>query len=214
MRPLKGRKASAVYPTLIALAGLLALLACWLILLDKNATFDTKVGESQFALIQQYQEGENYLHYMDQAAEYSADEAIAGLASGGGYAAAADSDCGEVGGYTLWLSGGKECYPAQAGLLLSFEEEFNTRMNGYSHAAYLPESNITSYTLEYSADRRAFIAKPERYTDFITRIIDKDTELPPGATSEKRGDKVYVHFVELGGIIDYSELSQGMGELK
>jgi hypothetical protein len=208
MRLSRNRKASAIYPLLIALAGMLALALCWYILLDKSASFETKVGENQFKLIQQYQEGENYLFYMDQAAGYSADEAIARLAAGGGYVAG--SGCGEIGGYELWLSSGKECYPTPADLRVSFEEVFNQGMNDYSHLSYLPESNITHYTLDYSDEKNlSFIAKPEKYTDFITKIMGKTAELPPNAVSSSLGKgKIEVKYTELGEVINYEELSR------
>jgi len=208
MRLSLNRRASAIYPTLIAVAGMLALALCWYVLLDKSNTFETKVGENQFKLIQQYQEGENYLFYMDQAAGYSADEAIVRLAAGGGYASG--SGCGEIGGYELWLSGGKDCYPSQADIRTSFEEAFNQGMNDYSHLSYLPESNMTHYTLDYSDTKNlSFIAKPERYTDFITKIMDKTDDLPPNAVSTSLGKgKIEVKYIELGETIDYEELSR------
>lgn len=214
MRLMKNKKASSVYPALIALAGLLALTASWLILLDKSTSFEGIVGENQLSLIQQYQEGENYLFYMDTAAERSAQEAIAGLASKGGYSVG--SECGSVSGYALWNSGGKECYPSSPTLLGSFEEQFNSNMNEYSVLAYLPEKNITFYFLEHlPGEELSFIAKPERYTYFITETISKDSELPYGATSTRQGkDKLIIHYVVLGDTINYEEMMSMAGGQK
>ncbi len=203
MRLGKSRKASAVYPVLIALAGLLAILACWYILLDKSSSFESSVGESQFAMIKQYQEGEDYLFFMDQAAEYSAYESVRRLAGNGGYQGG--SDCGEIGGYTLWTYGGMECYPSEPDILLAFESEFNILINEYSTLSYLSWEDRNIYTLEYSGTSPlSFIAKPWKYTDFVTKVVDKDAELPPGATSTKLdGGKILINYAELGQDIDY-----------
>lgn len=211
MRLTKSRKASAVYPTLIAIAGLVALALCWYILLDKTSAFDAKVGEKQFELIQQFQDGEEYLLFMDQAAGYSASWAVLELANGGGYASG--SSCGTIGGYEVWNSAGRDCYPTQEQLKVSFWEAFNIAMNSYSHITYLDARNITFYSFDYidgNDNKLEFIAKPERYTDFVTKVLHKDEEVPLNAVSSSLGKGlVKVRYAELGEVIDYSELSRG-----
>jgi hypothetical protein len=159
------RRATSWLPMFIFLVGLLALTACWLILLDKDNAFQRNIGDDQYKLIQQYQQGERYLLFMDQAAVYTTYESVRQLAADGG--SAGDTDCGTVGGYRLWNQAGISCYPTLNSLAAALPGYYNTIINDYSHV-YVNETNITIYSLEYLGnDPLEFIARPERRTDFL-----------------------------------------------
>jgi hypothetical protein len=183
------KRASSGYPTFIVVAGLIALTACWLILLNKGGTFDKSIGESQFMLISAYQQGENYLMFMDQAGKYSADQAIMDLASGGGYSA--EPSCGAIGGYVLWDTKLQDCYPEESTLEASFGQRFNRLLDSYS-AIYLGDTAGLDYSLEFAEQEPlTIIARPNRATDILI--------YPNGSTA-----------MVLGGSIDYAAIGAGL----
>jgi hypothetical protein len=177
------KRASSWYPTFIVVAGLIALTACWLILLNKGGTFEKTLGEPQFMLIDAYQKGENYMMFMDQAGKYSANLAAVELASNGGHFH--DSLCGSIDGYAIWNTQSQDCYPEESAIEASYGQLFTKTILQYT-SIYINDTADLYYSLEYlEKEPLSIIAKPNRATDMLI--------YPDGTTS-----------MVIGGMIDYN----------
>lgn len=110
----------------------------------KLESFEVKVGESQVAVLNAYQSGEDALLYVDQAAIYSSYWALDGVARRGGMV---ETPCGTIQegseAISAWTAQGKNCLSAVQPYG-AFSVAFNKRMNTFAKAyqnAVLPEDN-------------------------------------------------------------------------
>jgi len=98
------------------------------VLYIKSSQITEYIGYEQFRILDAYSEGEKALYFTDLAAEYSAYDALAGLAARGGLST---RKCGSFKGFTLWDMSKSECYPTASSALKSFEEIYPDFLNRY-----------------------------------------------------------------------------------
>jgi hypothetical protein len=189
---IRGKRASSWYPTFIVVAGLIALTACWLILLNKGGAFDKTIGEPQLMFIGTYQKGENYMMFMDQAGKYTVYQASRELASGGGYSD--EPGCGSIDGYAIWNSAELDCYPEELAIEYSYDMLFNRIIRSYSSLALNDTANLKYYLEFLNKEPITMIARPNRATDILV--------YPNGTT-----------IMALGGYIDYSSIKEDLPEI-
>ncbi|MBW2981377.1 hypothetical protein KY343_00725 [Candidatus Woesearchaeota archaeon] len=98
-----------------------------LIALGQVIPFKEGIGSRAFDIVEVYQEGENKLFYVDQAAKLSAQQAAYDLAQKGGFSN--KTKCGKKEDYSIWLDATKkDCYPDYKN---EFNKDFNKIMKGY-----------------------------------------------------------------------------------
>ncbi len=104
-----------VYNVGLIFVVLTVMISVFIILSNKKNQFGGTIGETQFELIQHYQQIENILFEKDRLVKYRFSEAIKLLANNGGFLG--KSECGKKDDLNLWTAPGiakskhKECYP-------------------------------------------------------------------------------------------------------
>lgn len=132
------------YAAMMVLVSLIVVVYMYIQLSAILEGFQVNIGESQIALLNAYQQGENTLLYVDQAAKFSAYRALDSVARTGGVAT---SDCGTLEGQgsaiAAWTAKGKNCLGAVRPYDV-FAAAFNKDMNAYLvqyKNALLPQDN-------------------------------------------------------------------------
>lgn len=108
------------------------------------------IGDIEISSIQAYQSGEKLLLYIDQAAKYSAEKALADVANS--WAAVNENTrCGEIDGYAIYQTfnrtSGKitDCFPDSNDIEQNFLNSFNSNFNDYARAYYLASLPLDNY---------------------------------------------------------------------
>lgn len=121
MKLIKNKKGSPILPILVVLVAFMALTWALVVLVGKD--LDRGIGAKQLNMIDTYQEGEEILSYIEQAAKYSSEQAVTDLAhiSGTGCCGATSE------GHILWNNKVKTCFPSESGIT----HRLNWKMNYY-----------------------------------------------------------------------------------
>lgn len=126
------------YAAWLVLVTFITIVYLYIQLASKIEGFDVRIGESQIAVLNAYQDGENALLYVDQAAKYSAYQAASTLAQHGGVLKDA---CGTLTEndktIAAWTAGGKNI------------DDCLARVQPYDAFAALMNERLDSYIANY-----------------------------------------------------------------
>jgi len=147
MNKLKNNKKGLDYAVLLALV-ILPLSLFFLVFRINGLIGETRyIGPTQFSMLNDAQEAEEIMLYIDQAAKNSIDLSLFQLASNGMFYDS--SECGNYHLYPIWQTKDKECYPdIYSNFSSFFKDEFSKYLINYTRIK-LPKDNyvvITSKT--------------------------------------------------------------------
>lgn len=126
--------------------------------------FTDYIGEISHSLIKQSHNAEKDLIYVDQAAKYSAYQAAYELALNGGYLK--DSECGNYGGYAIWNSQDKNCFPDRIIIETNYKFYYDYVLGRYMQS--IPHINFEAY-INYDYE----FNNTDDYLEIIAKTEDK-----------------------------------------
>jgi len=126
---MKNKKGALVLVPFLVFLFVVGLIYAWSTITSSQQSFNEKIGEKQFQLINTYQDGENVLFYIDQSAKYSAYQSIYDLAQNGGYNE--EKICGDYLGYSLWMTKDKTIGECKPDIKDNFKSSFNENLNQF-----------------------------------------------------------------------------------
>lgn len=115
---LRNRK-GADYSAFLVIIVFISIIYLFIQLYSKAGVFELSVGDNELALMNAYERGDGLLLFTDQAARYSAYQAVSDVARNGGFVFE-EEPCGNVDPdvkqriffrYPFWFKDGKNCYP-------------------------------------------------------------------------------------------------------
>jgi len=116
---------------------------------DNTEAFRQQVGVRAFNILDTYQWGEKFLIYVDQAAKYSAFNAVYGIADNGGFIG--DSECGRYIEYNLLSNAdGRECVPDYEANL---EKQVLENLNKYLDIYPVSEEGQYSFKIKIKKEK-------------------------------------------------------------
>jgi hypothetical protein len=181
MRILRNKK-GLDYATLLMLNVFITVIYLYIQLANKLEPFQVTIGESQIAVLNAYQEGENALLYVDQAAKYSAYQALGDLAQRGGISADA---CGTLTenekAINAWTAGGKNI------------DDCLGRVQPYDAFAALMNKRLDAYLAAY---KNPHVTLPANNYDIL--VQDKSvtgTAIEPAIASLKPPTEIQNYYV-------------------
>lgn len=126
------------YAAMMVLVVFICVVYLFLQLQTKITPFQSRIGESQVALLNTYQDREKILLYVDQTAQYATHKAVYELAAKGGFET---SPCGTVQGYALWNNPDAPdtfCFP---NVHKNYKNRLTNIMNFFAKKYPLPQNN-------------------------------------------------------------------------
>lgn len=149
------------------------LVSAFAIIYKKTNRYEKKIGEEAAKAIEEYQEGEKALFYIDQSAKYATYKALYSFAKKGMYFK--DTPCTHHKGYTLWEEVAEDkakkkeyeisCYPSEIDIRENLARFLNAELNKY----------LEAYTIT---------KLPKDNYDFIFKKIEGKTEIVGIATRD------------------------------
>ncbi len=130
------KKGGFIFEPIVALGLVVVLVYAFIVVTNKQAMFNERIGEKQLKLIDAYYQGEKHLIYTDYAAKLSAMQALYDLALYGGEI---EEKCGNYFGYTLWSDQNKPigaCFPTyKDNFAAMFEEHLNSHFTTHEETS-------------------------------------------------------------------------------
>jgi len=148
MNKLKNNKKGLDYAVLLALV-VLPLSLFFLVFRINGLIDETRyIGPTQFSMLDDAQEAEKIMLYIDQSAKNSIEPSLFKFASNGFFYDI--NECGNYGRYIIWQTKDKECYPdIYNNFSYFFKEEFSKYLNNYTRIK-LPKDNYVIITSKNS----------------------------------------------------------------
>ena len=198
-RKLMKKNKKAIFYSVTILLFTIIILTGALTITFKKTTHEKKIGEEQIKLIQKYQEGENALFYIDQAAKYSVYSSIYLFAKNGTYFD--EPPCkrfsDKLGEYLLWKTRFKptttqqvkeeSCYPSKKDLIKNFNLFLNDQLDKYTiryPTAVIPLQNY-DFTYKENKQNIEIIGIPSKKIR-IPDLTQYKEEVWPTLTAEEQ----------------------------
>lgn len=148
-------KKGADYSAFLVIVVFISVIYLFIQLYSKVSVFELSVGDQELALMNAYKGGDSLLLFTDQAARYSAYQAVSDVARNGGFVFESEP-CGNVDPivsqrilfrYPFWFKGGKKCY---AGVTVhdSFEHYLAKNLGSFfEKSLYSVQSDDFEFTI-------------------------------------------------------------------